>query len=104
MRKQRTAAIEWRPMDIREQIAEWQRPPRAERLARLAATPAELAAAITTTPATTLARRPAADAWAPVAVVCHPRDREESFHAPLTAILATDERRSGPTNPNGWAA
>jgi hypothetical protein len=53
-------------MDTRERIAEWQRRPRAERLARLAATPAELAAAITTTPATTLARRPAADAWAPV--------------------------------------
>src|SRR6266403_3265756 len=91
------------PMDIREQIAEWQHRPRAERLARLAATPAELAAAITTTPATTLVRRPAADAWAPVEVVCHLRDLEESFHERLTAMLATDEPRFATTNPDRWA-
>jgi len=91
------------PMETRERIAEWQRRPRAERLARLAATPAELAAAITTTPATTLARRPAADAWAPVEVVCHLRDLEESFHDRLTAILATAEPRFATTNPNRWA-
>jgi len=78
------------PMDTRERIAEWQRRPRAERLARLAATPAELAAAITTTPA-------------PVEVVCHLRDLEESFHDRLTAILATDEPRFATTNPNRWA-
>ncbi len=90
-------------METRERIAEWQRRPRAERLARLAATPAELAAAITTTPATTLARRPAADAWAPVEVVCHLRDLEESFHDRLTAILATAEPRFATTNPNRWA-
>jgi hypothetical protein len=91
------------PMDIREQIAEWQRRPRAERLARLAVTPAELAAAITTTPATTLVRRPAADAWAPVEVVCHLRDLEESFQDRLTAMLATDEPRFATTNPDRWA-
>jgi len=90
-------------MDTRERIAEWQRRPRGERLARLAATAAELAAAITTTSATTLARRPAADAWAPVEVVCHLRDLEESFHDRLTAILATDEPRFATTNPNRWS-
>src|SRR5207253_10053286 len=91
------------PMETREWIAEWQRRPRAERLARLAATPAELAAAITTTPATSLARRPVTDAWAPVEIVCHLRDLEESFHDRLAAIVTTDEPRFATTNPNRWA-
>src|SRR5438445_819156 len=91
------------PMDVRERIAEWGRRSRGDRLARLAATPSELAAALTTTPATTLARRPAPDAWAPVEVVCHLRDLEESFHDRLTAILASDEPRFATTNPNRWA-
>jgi len=91
-------------METREWIAEWQRRPRAERLARLAATPAELAAAITTTPATSLARRPVTDAWAPVEIVCHLRDLEESFHDRLAAIVTTDEPRFATTNPNRWAA
>src|SRR5438876_1963790 len=91
------------PMDVRERIAEWGRRSRGDRLARLAATPSELAAALTTTPATTLARRPARDAWAPVEVVCHLRDLEESFHDRLTAILASDEPRFATTNPNRWA-
>jgi len=91
------------PMDVRERIAEWGRRSRGDRLARLAATPSELAATLTTTPATTLARRPARDAWAPVEVVCHLRDLEESFHDRLTAILASDEPRFATTNPNRWA-
>ena len=90
-------------MEIREGIAEWQRRSRGDRLARLAATPADLATTITTTPATRLARRPAADAWAPVEVVCHLRDLEESFHDRLTAILASEEPRFVTTNPNRWA-
>src|SRR3989442_14630628 len=87
-------------MDVRERIAEWGRRSRGDRLARLAATPSELAAALTTPPATTLARRPARDAWAPVEVVCHPRDLEESVHDPLTLILPSDEPRFATTNPN----
>src|SRR3989442_9867348 len=91
------------PMDVRERIAEGGRGSRGDRLARLAATPSELAAAITTTPAAALSRRPAPDAWAPVEVVCHLRDLEESFHDRLTAILASDEPRFATTNPNRWA-
>src|SRR5437867_12932745 len=91
------------PMDVRERIAEWGRRSRGDRLARLAATPSELAAALTTTPAATLARRPARDAWAPVEVVCHLRGREESFHDRLTALLASDEPRFATTSPNGCA-
>jgi hypothetical protein len=91
------------PMDIRELIAEWGRRSRGDRLARLAATPSELAAAITTTPAAALSRRPAPDAWAPVEVVCHLRDLEESFHDRLASILASDEPRFPTTNPDRWA-
>jgi hypothetical protein len=90
-------------MDVRERIAEWGRRSRGDRLTRLASTSSELAAAIATTPAAALSRRPASDAWAPVEVVCHLRDLEESFHDRLTAILASDEPRFVTTNPNRWA-
>jgi hypothetical protein len=91
-------------MDVREQIAVWGRRSRAERVARLAATPSELTAALTTAPAATLSRRPAAEAWAPVEIVCHLRDLEESFHDRLALILTSDEPRFPTTNPNRWAA
>ena len=90
-------------MDIREQIATWGRRPRMERLARVAATPSELAAALATSPAVALARRPAPEAWAPVEVVCHLRDLEESFHERVTLIVTSDEPRFPTTNPNRWA-
>ncbi|HEV8586996.1 MAG TPA: DinB family protein [Methylomirabilota bacterium] len=81
-------------MDVRE---------RGVRLDRLAATPGELAAAIAAASAAGLARRPAPEAWAPVEVVCHLRDLEESFHERLVLIVTTDEPRFPATNPNRWA-
>ena len=90
-------------MDAAERIAEWGRRPRAERLARLAATPSDLAARLAAAPAAALARRPAPEAWAPVEVVCHLRDLEESFHDRLALILTSDEPRFPTTNPNRWA-
>jgi uncharacterized damage-inducible protein DinB len=90
-------------MDVREPILEWGRRSRADRLARLAATPAELAAALETAPAAALARRPGPEAWAPVEVVCHLRDLEESFHQRLALVLTSDEPRFPTTNPNRWA-
>ena len=90
-------------MDVRERIAEWGRRSRADRLTRLAGTPSELAAAITTTPAAALLRRPAPDAWAAVEVVCHLRDVEESFHDRVASILVSDEPRFPTTDPNRWA-
>src|SRR5919204_4036331 len=83
--------------------SQWGRRPRAERLARLAATPSDLAARLAAAPAAALARRPAPDAWAPVEVVCHLRDLEESFHDRLALILAADEPRFPTTNPGRWA-
>jgi hypothetical protein len=90
--------------DVREQIAAWGRRPREERLARLAATPGELAQALAAAPAAGLARRPAPEAWAPVEVVCHLRDLEESFHERLSLMIESDEPRFPTTNPNRWAA
>jgi len=91
-------------VDTRDRIADWGRRPRAERFARLAATPPELTARLATAPPAALARRPAPEAWAPVEVVCHLRDLEESFHDRLALILTSDEPRFPTTNPNRWAA
>jgi DinB superfamily len=90
-------------MDVRDEIAEWGRRPRAERFARVAATPAELTRHVASAPAAVLARRPAPEAWAPVEVVCHLRDLEESFHERIALILTSDAPRFPTTNPNRWA-
>ena len=91
-------------VEIRDGIAMWGRRSRAERLARLAATASELLARLATAPATVLTRRPAPDAWAPVEIVCHLRDLEESFSERLALMLTTDEPRFATTNPDRWAA
>jgi len=91
-------------MDVRDRIAQWSTRARDERLARLAATPSELAAQLTGASPALLALRPAPAAWAPVEVVCHLRDLEESFHERLGLILASDEPCFPTTNPNRWAA
>jgi len=90
-------------MEVRNRIAEWGRRSRAERLARLAATPAELTARLGAATAAVLAQRPAPTAWAPVEVVCHLRDLEESFHERLTLILTSDGPCFPTTNPARWA-
>lgn len=89
--------------DVTSQIAAWARRPRAERLARLASTRDELAAKLHAVDEDTLARRPAADAWAPVEVVCHLRDLEESFQDRLALIVNSDEPRFPTTHPGRWA-
>ena len=88
---------------IAARIAAWGQRPRAERLDRLGATARELRTALDAADATSLARRPAPDAWAPVEVVCHLRDLEESFYERLTRIFAEDEPRFPTTNPARWA-
>jgi hypothetical protein len=82
------------PMDV------WARRPRTERLARLARTAADLAEAIRGCDAPTLRRRPDARNWAPIEVLCHLRDAEESFLDRLRQIMATDEPRFPSVNPN----
>jgi DinB family protein len=89
--------------DVTSQIAVWARRPRGDRLARLASTRQELAARLHEVDEQTLARRPAADAWAPVEVVCHLRDLEESFHDRLALIVNSDEPRFPTTHPARWA-
>jgi hypothetical protein len=69
----------------------WFRRPPDERLARLASTPGEVASALEGRGEHALARRPAPRAWAPVEVVCHLRDTEETFGERFAAILAMDE-------------
>jgi hypothetical protein len=85
-------------------IEEWRQAPRAERLARLALTGEELARAIAGQDAARLARRPDPVNWAPVEVLCHLRDTEESFLQRFRLVLITDEPRFPTTNPNRWAA
>jgi hypothetical protein len=84
-------------------IEEWRQAPRAERLARLALTGEELARAIGGQDGPRLARRPDPVNWAPVEVLCHLRDTEESFLQRFRLILLMDEPRFPTTNPNRWA-
>jgi len=83
----------------------WFRRPADERLARLASTPGRVAHALEGRSPRALARRPAATAWAPVEIVCHLRDVDETFGERVAAILAMDEPalpRVGPADR--WAA
>jgi hypothetical protein len=79
---------------------DWARSTREARLARLAWTADELDAAVRGQDAATLARRPDAQNWAPIEVLCHLRDAEESFLDRLRQIMATDEPRFPSINPN----
>jgi DinB superfamily len=72
-------------------VEAWFRRTPAERLARLASTPAQVARALDGHGARVLARRPAPRAWAPVEIVCHLRDTEATFGERFAAILAMDE-------------
>ncbi|HWN93316.1 MAG TPA: DinB family protein, partial [Verrucomicrobiae bacterium] len=85
-------------------IEEWRQAPRAERLARLALTGDELARAIAGQDPQRLTRRPDPVNWAPVEVLCHLRDTEESFLHRFRLVLIMDEPRFPSTNPNRWAA
>lgn len=91
-------------MDPSVRIAQWSRRSRAERLSRLADTPREIADAIAAVPPPSLTRRPTPAAWAPVEIVCHLRDLEESFHDRIALIVTTEEPRFVTTNPDRWCA
>jgi hypothetical protein len=85
-------------------IEEYARRSREERLARVARTADELAAAIRGADSTALSRRPDATNWAPVEVLCHLRDNEEWFLERMRLIVLMDEPRFVATNPNRWAS
>ena len=83
---------------------EWARSTREARLARLTRAADELDAAVRGHDAATLARRPDATNWAPIEVLAHLRDTEESFLGRCLQIMAMDaEPRFPTTNPNRWA-
>ena len=81
-------------------IDEWAQHPREARLARLARTADDLGAAVRGRDAPTLTRRPDAANWAPIEVLCHLRDAEESFLDRFRQIMATEEPRFPSVNPN----
>jgi hypothetical protein len=76
---------------------------RIRRLRRLALTVEQLHAAIEDSAAHALAQRPAADAWAPVEVLCHLRDTEEWFLTRCRWIIEMHEPRFPRNNPDRWA-
>lgn len=89
--------------DVRTRMAAWGRRSRADRLARLTMTSGELRGALAGAAVERLTRRPTPDAWAPVEVVCHLRDLEESFFDRLTSVLTEDGPRFPTTDPGRWA-
>ncbi len=72
-------------------IDDYRQRPLEERLARLARTPDEVAAAVGGRDDSALSRRPAPKSWAPKEVVCHLRDLEELFTLRFHMMLGTDE-------------
>ncbi|MET0849826.1 MAG: DinB family protein [Candidatus Rokuibacteriota bacterium] len=74
-----------------------------EQLARMERTGDDLAAAIANVHEARLGRRPDDQSWAAVEVLCHLRDIEESFIARIAAIMAMDEPRFLPVEPDRWA-
>src|SRR6266568_4594914 len=75
-----------------------------EQMARMARTADDFAAAITGVPDVVLSRRPDEKNWSAKEVVCHIRDTEESFMARFQTIMAMDEPRFPPVEPDRWAA
>ena len=74
-----------------------------EHMARLERTADDLAAAIAGVSDAVLSRRPDAQNWSAKEVVCHMRDTEESFMARFQTILAMDEPKFLPVEPDRWA-
>jgi hypothetical protein len=72
-------------------VDEYATQPRAQRLERLERTADELTAAIAARDAAALAQRPDPKNWAPVEVICHLRDAEETFGHRFEMFLAMDD-------------
>jgi hypothetical protein len=70
---------------------------------RLVQTVDQLLEAVAGAPAASLARRPAADAWAPIEVLGHLRDSEEWFLTRCRWALAMNEPAFPKNNPECWA-
>ncbi len=84
-------------------VEEYAQRPRAERLARIVRTPAELEDAVRGATAVALGRRPTPTSWAATEVICHLRDNEEWFLERMKLVVAMDLPRFVATNPDRWA-
>jgi uncharacterized damage-inducible protein DinB len=75
----------------------------AEHLERLRRTADDLAAALKGMSEAIVAKRPAEKAWAGKEVVCHLRDVEELWVNRFQTILANEEPKLLPADPDAWA-
>ena len=75
----------------------------AEQMERMRRTADDLAAALKGMPEAIVAKRPAENAWAAKEVVCHLRDTEESFMGRFQTLLANNEPKFLPIDPDAWA-
>jgi uncharacterized damage-inducible protein DinB len=74
-----------------------------EQMARMERTADDFAAAIRSVPESALSRRPDEKNWSAKEVVCHIRDTEESFMVRFQTIMAMDEPKFLPIEPDRWA-
>jgi uncharacterized damage-inducible protein DinB len=74
-----------------------------EQLARMERTADDFAAAIRSASDAALSRRPDDTNWSAKEVVCHMRDTEESFLVRFQTIMAMDEPKFLPVEPDRWA-
>jgi uncharacterized damage-inducible protein DinB len=74
-----------------------------EQLARMERTVNDYAAAVKGVPDAKLSKRPDDKNWSAKEVVCHVRDTEESFMARFQTIMAMDEPKFLPVEPDRWA-
>src|SRR5262249_51171698 len=72
--------------------------------ARMHRTPSDFAGAIKGAADAQLSRRPDDKNWSAKEVVCHMRDTEESFLQRFQAIMAMDDPKFLPVEPDRWAA
>ena len=74
-----------------------------EQLARMERTVGDFMAVTKGVPDARLSKRPDDKNWSAREVVCHVRDTEESFMARFQTMLAMDEPRFLPVEPDRWA-
>ena len=74
-----------------------------EQLARMERTVGDFMAVTKGVPDAKLSKRPDDKNWSAREVVCHVRDTEESFMARFQTMLAMDEPRFLPVEPDRWA-
>jgi len=74
-----------------------------EQLARMARTVNDYMAATKGVPDTKLSRRPDDKNWSAREVICHVRDTEESFMMRFLTMMAMDEPKFLPVEPDRWA-